>query len=114
MIEEWCAGQEIEWSYIQPGKPTQNSLIERFNRTFRQEVLDGYMFDNLKQIKEYAQAWMWMYNNERPHSALGYLTPVEFLLKYGKLLAHNGQPQYPTFQQDNNSDWKLLTLNVVG
>ena len=114
-VEEWCAEQQIEWEYIQPGKPTQNSLIERFNRTFRQDVLDGYMFENLTEMRKYAQAWMWMYNNERPHSALGYLTPVEFLLKYGKLPAHNGQPQYPTFQQDSNdnSDWKSLTLNVA-
>lgn len=114
-VEEWCAEQQIEWEYIQPGKPTQNSLIERFNRTFRQDVLDGYMFENLTEMRKYAQAWMWMYNNERPHSGLGYLTPVEFLLKYGKLPAHNGQPQYPTFQQDrnDNSDWKSLTLNVA-
>lgn len=109
-LAEWCQGQGIEWEYIQPGKPTQNSLIERFNRTFRQDVLDSYMFDSLAEVRKYAQAWVWMYNNVRPHSSLGHLTPVEFLLKYGKL------SEFPTFQQDNNnsnSHWNSLVLNVA-
>jgi|GEM_PF-1220814 len=99
-----CEDKVIEWEFIQPGKPTQNSLIERFNRTFRQDVLDSYMFESLKEIRKYANAWVWMYNNERPHSSLGQLTPTEFLLKYGKL------SEFPTFQQDNNSnsDWNFL------
>jgi len=52
-----------------------------------------------------------MYNNERPHSVLGYLTPVEFLLKYGK-----PDNEFSTFQQDinSNSDWNILVLNVTG
>lgn len=109
-ISEWCTTNEIEWEYIQPGKPTQNSLIERFNRTFRQDVLNSYMFENLSQMRNYANAWIWMYNNERPHSSLGYLTPVEFLLKYGKL-----STEFPTFQQDinTNKNWKNLILNVA-
>src|SRR5690606_31928618 len=80
----WCEQNNIQWEFIQPGKPTQNSLIERFNRTFRQDVLDSYMFDSLPEIRKYAEAWAWMYHNERPHSSLGQLTPTEFLLKYGK------------------------------
>ena len=110
VISEWCKANGIEWEYIQPGKPTQNSLIERFNRTFRQDVLNSYMFENLSQVRNYANAWLWMYNNERPHSALGYLTPVEFLLKYGKLSA-----EFPTFQQDisSNINWDNIILNVA-
>lgn len=105
----WCEQNNIQWEFIQPGKPTQNSLIERFNRTFRQDVLDSYMFDSLPEIRKYAEAWAWMYNNERPHSSLGQLTPTEFLLKYGKL------SEFPTFQQDSNSnsDWNSLVLNVA-
>ena len=109
IIRDWCEENDVEWEFIQPGKPTQNSLIERFNRTFRQDILDAYMFENLSEIRKYANAWVWMYNNERPHSSLGQLTPTEFLLKYGKL------SEFPTFQQDSNSnsDWNFLVLNVA-
>ena len=114
-LDEWCQEKGIQWEYIQPGKPTQNSLIERFNRTFRQDVLDSYLFSSLSEIRKHANAWAWMYNNVRPHSALGHLTPVEFLLKYGKLPTHNGPGQFPTLQQDNNSnsDWNYLVLTVA-
>lgn len=113
-LKDWCSIQGIELSYIQPGKPTQNSLIERFNRTFRQEVLDCFMFSSIKEIRIFAHAWMWMYNNERPHSSLQYLTPHEFLLKYGKLEQYD-PGEFPTFQQDNsnNNQWKSLILDVA-
>jgi putative transposase len=109
LVREWCQDNQIEWEFIQPGKPTQNSLIERFNRTFRQDVLDSYMFESLTEIRKLANAWAWMYNNVRPHSSLGNLTPAEFLLKYGKLC------EFSTLQQDNNnkSDWNYLVLNVA-
>lgn len=115
VLNQWCQEKGIEWEYIQPGKPTQNSLIERFNRTFRQDVLDSYMFDSIPAVRKYAAAWAWMYHNIRPHSALGQLTPVEFLLKYGKLPSRNGSGQFPTLQQDNNSrsDWNYLVLNAA-
>ena len=113
-LKDWCHNQSIELIYIQPGQPTQNSLIERFNRTFRQEVLDCFMFSTIKQFNIFSQAWMWMYNNERPHASLGYLTPHEFLLKYGKINKPNTS-EFPTFQQDNcsNNQWKSLVLNVA-
>lgn len=113
-LKDWCANHNVELTHIQPGKPTQNSLIERFNRTFRQEVLDSYMFTSIKECKLFAQTWMWMYNNERPHSALNYLTPNEFLLKYGKL-QHTDPHKFPTFQQDNNNniEWNSLVLDVA-
>jgi len=85
-IRGWCGQHNIQWEFIQPGKPTQNSLIERFNRTLRQDVLDSYMFDSLSDIRKYADAWAWMYNNERPHSSLGQLTPTEFLPRIWKTL----------------------------
>ena len=72
------------------------------------------MFESLTELGKYSQAWAWMYNKERPHAALGYLTPVELLLKYGKLTPLN-QSQFPTLQQDKNtnSEWYSLVLNVA-
>lgn len=92
-------------------EPTQNSLIERFNRTFRTDFLDIYLFENLQQMRNYAEVWMWKYNNERPHSALMYLTPRGFLLKYGKL-AQAKANEFPTFQQNlPTSTTEILTKN---
>ena len=79
-MNDYCHKENIELGFIQPEKPTQNPLIERFNRMFRTELLSVYLFKNIKQIRNYAEIWMWMYNNERPDSALQYLTPWDILL----------------------------------
>lgn len=78
VLSEWCEQQGIEWYWIQPGKPTQNAYIERFNGTFRREVLDAYSFANLAQAREVVDGWLDDYNTKRPHQALGFLTPMEF------------------------------------
>lgn len=87
--------------FIQKGKPSQNGYIERLNKTFREDVLDAHQFEHVAQAQVYANEWMWMYNNERPHESLTNLPPNKFLLKYGKLHAHpGGYTEFPTFQQD--------------
>lgn len=112
-MKDWCTRAGIELQFIQPGKPTQNSLIERFNRTFRTEFLDAFLFENLKQMKNYAEVWMWKYNNERPHSALQYLTPRDFLLKYGKITLDDVK-DFPTFQQNfDNSNSEISTKHSI-
>jgi putative transposase len=83
-MELWAEDNKIQLKFIQKGKPHQNGYIERFNRTYREEILDNYAFDSLAQARMMTQAWIWVYNNERPHSSLGYMTPRGFLLKYGK------------------------------
>ena len=113
-LSDWAEEHGIRIVFIQKGKPHQNGYIERFNRTFREEVLDAYAFDNLRQARVMSQAWMWVYNNERPHSSLGYQTPVQFLLKYGKL--HHPQKanaEFTTFQQDSDCDWKSIVLSAT-
>jgi len=75
----WCAAQRISLGYIQPGKPDQNAFIERFNRTYREEVLDAYLFDSLEQVRAITEAWLTTYNTERPHDSLGQVPPLTFL-----------------------------------
>jgi putative transposase len=73
----YAAGMMIQ--YIQPGEPNQNAFIERFNRTYREEVLDLYLFDSLADVREITYWWMIGYNEERPHDALEDLTPAEYM-----------------------------------
>lgn len=75
---DWCEENNVEIWFIQPGKPDQNAYIERFNRTYREEVLSSYLFDDLDQVRQLTWEWMISYNEERPHDALGGLPPVAF------------------------------------
>jgi hypothetical protein len=70
----------IQLEFINPGKPTQNSYVERFNRTYRTEVLDMYAFRRLSEVREITNNWIREYNEERPHYSLGDLTPREYLM----------------------------------
>ena len=75
---EWCERHEIQIVYIQPGKLNQNAYIERFNRSFRHEVLDANLFKTLSEIRETAWAWQISYNEDRSNPALGNVLPAEF------------------------------------
>ncbi|MEV1653851.1 transposase, partial [Pseudomonas aeruginosa] len=63
---------------IQPGKPTQNAFIESFNGKFRDECLNEHWFCSLAEARIRIAAWRRDYNEHRPHSAIGNLTPAEF------------------------------------
>ncbi len=75
----WSEKHKVTLLHIQPGEPTQNAYIERNNGTMRQEVLDAYMFWSLAQARELIYSWQDDYNHERPHSALGYVSPKSFI-----------------------------------
>ena len=85
---EFLSGEFVAWAekagmmiqYIQPGEPNQKAYIERFNRTYRNELLDLYMFRNLSEVREATYRWMVEYNEQRPHDSLGDLTPAEYML----------------------------------
>ncbi|QFU05118.1 hypothetical protein FIU82_08815 [Pseudoalteromonas sp. THAF3] len=67
--------------YIQPGKPQQNGLVERFNGSFRRELLDAYLFENLSQVRDMVWFCLLDYNGERTHESLGNLPPAAYRAK---------------------------------
>ena len=77
----WAKKQGIHLHYIQPGKPQQNAYVERFNRTVRHEWLNQHLFESIAHAQETATQWLWRYNNERPHTALGGITPAQKLVQ---------------------------------
>ena len=74
----WCVERQIELVHIQPGKPTQNARVESFHGRLREECLSVSWFQNLFDARRKIAAWRTEYNEERPHSSLGYQTPKEF------------------------------------
>lgn len=76
ITSQWSQMNDIEFKYIQPGKPTQNAFVERFNGSYRRGVLDNYIFESLDQVREQSLIWMNDYNNYRPHESLNNLPPV--------------------------------------
>ncbi len=74
-LKKWTEDNDIKLHFIQPGKPTQNAYIERFNRTARHEWLNLYLFDTIQHAQDLATKWLWTYNNERPHKANGGFPP---------------------------------------
>lgn len=80
-MHEWAMEQSIKLQFIQPGKPMQNGYIERFNRSYRQDVLDANLFSNLIEVKIYSDEFEEDFNYHRPHESLGNLSPVNYKLQ---------------------------------
>lgn len=76
---EWSERTGVRLRFIEPGKPVQNAFVESLNGKLRDECLNLHWFRSLQHAREEIAAWRHHYNTERPHSALGYRTPTEFL-----------------------------------
>ena len=74
----WCEERQIQLVHIQPGRPMQNGRVESFNGRLRDECLNANWFPTLMEAQRKVEAWRNEYNSERPHSSLGYRTPIEF------------------------------------
>jgi putative transposase len=78
----WCESKGIGLHFIDPGKPVQNAHIESFNGKFRDECLNEHWFVNLDHARNIIRNFRHAYNEDRPHSSLGYLTPSAFRLAF--------------------------------
>jgi putative transposase len=78
-LDAWAFARDVELHFIDPGKPNQNGYIESFNGKLRDECLNEQWFMNLLDTRRIIEDWRVDYNEERPHSALKYMTPMEFL-----------------------------------
>ena len=86
----WAEDHGVELDFIKPGRPAQNSYVERFNRTYRDEILDLYLFRSLAEVRDLTGSWLRKYNEDRPHDALGDLSPIEYLAaKKGAEISNN-------------------------
>jgi len=81
-VADWAEANGVELEFIKPGKPMQNGFVERFNRTYREAVLDMYIFESLNQVRQQTDAWLEIYNHHRPHDSLGGMPPSEYLTKH--------------------------------
>lgn len=76
-ILKWAGDNDVDWHYIDPGKPQQNGFIESFNGSLRDELLNEEIFDTLDDARRKLALWRYDYNNVRPHSSLGNQTPAD-------------------------------------
>ena len=81
---KWCNDNNVKIKYIQPGKPVQNALVERFNRLYREDVLDAYLFSDIEQVKDLSEKWKEDYNEKHPHGSLGGKAPRQFARYYSE------------------------------
>ena len=80
-LADWAAEHDVALAFIQPGKPAQNAFIERFNRTYREAVLDAFLFHSVAEVQAITEDWLEEYNAIRPHEALGDVPPYQYALK---------------------------------
>jgi putative transposase len=111
----WTTDSGVDWHYIAPGKPMQNAFIESFNGRLRDEFLNETTFTSLDQARTLLEDWRRDYNEVRPHSAIGWLTPDAYAARFigqrgrGAALAEGSAPRPLTTEQFNRQ-----TLTATG
>jgi putative transposase len=116
-ILTWTADTEVEWHYIAPGKPMQNPFVESFNGRLRDEFLNETLFTSLMQVRVALEEWRRDYNDVRPHSRIGWLTPAVRAAQFGpqwarplRIEGSAAQPIATTVQMENiNRQTQVIT-----
>jgi putative transposase len=81
LMDLWAYHHGVQIDFSRPGKPTDNSFVETFNGSFRDECLNLHWFESLEEAQETIEIWRIDYNDSRPHQGLKDMTPAEFALK---------------------------------
>jgi putative transposase len=118
-ILQWADERKVAWHYIAPGKPQQNAFSESFNGRLRDELLNETLFRSLPHARGKLEAWRQDYNEVRPHSSLGYLTPRDHALALsgedGRHAArHGGSTHRPLATQSQQGSDQSRTLAMAG
>ena len=109
-LDNFCKEQGIDLQFIKPGKPIQNGYVERFNRTYREDILDAYLFRNLDQVNQLSQEWMKDYNAFHPHQSLNGYSPIGYrrAVESGKLPTPQAAQNLPdSTSRDKKENEKL-------
>jgi putative transposase len=116
-ILEWAEKQKVGWHYIAPGKPQQNGFSESFNGRLRDECLNETLFSSLRDARNKLEAWRQDFNEVRPHSSLGYLTPGEYArglsgepARRAALRKGSARRALATHQQDESNHARTLVM----
>ncbi len=118
-ILEWADERQVGWQYIAPGRPQQNGFSESFNGRLRDELLNETLFRSLPDARAKLEAWRRDYNEMRPHSSLGYLTPSNYARALpgdaGRPAAQSdGSARRPLASDDHNASDQPRTLAMPG
>ena len=93
-MDEWAYNRKVKLHFIRPGKPVDNAFMESFNARLRDECLNVNWFRSIEHARKVIEEWRIDYNENRPHSTLGFLTPKEFVQKEEDILLENSNPQW--------------------
>jgi putative transposase len=107
-LDRWCYENGVEHTFIQPGKPQQNCYAESFNGKLRDECLNEHWFDSVAHARGIVESWWQDYNEVRPHSSLGNLTPSQYAAKLAASPL-GGLGRNDTVDQSSNNNHKATT-----
>lgn len=107
-VLKWAQEMDINWHYIDPGKPQQNAFIESFNGSLRDEFLNEEIFDTLDEARRKLALWRYDYNNVRPHSSLNNQTPTQAR----RALEQNEGSTPPELDTNSQTEDKTIRLSL--